>query len=303
MRAAPPGFIGLTVQRPARLGGAFPGADDPGHAAVEADDGAQIVEDVRLVVVDRTIRIHALDVDDVELTRSLVDPMAPRLHRRDDADHEIIAHRFGRDDGVAVRHRQRRRPHLAHAAAPAGAEHRPGAQALQEGQPLVADRRDQDLRIAPAHRRDDLVGDRAGIVRQAEQPAQHLAGAADAGIHAVVEHRVIDAAGEIVAALNVPVFLAVDALGGLDRHRADVGGARVRVQIFAVVVDGDAEIGRPAGIGRMVAVAALVHEQALEGFVVVGGGHANSPCLPAGPRRALARLQNVRGATRPTDAS
>src|SRR4029450_1592217 len=55
---------------PSRLGRALPGADDPGPAIVEADDGAQIVEDVRLVVVDQTIRIHSFDVDDVELARS-----------------------------------------------------------------------------------------------------------------------------------------------------------------------------------------------------------------------------------------
>src|SRR5262249_11603584 len=53
---------------------------------------------------------------------------------------------LARDDGL-VRHGERGGFHLAHAPAPAVAEHRPGREPLQEGEPLVADFADELRRV------------------------------------------------------------------------------------------------------------------------------------------------------------
>ncbi len=79
--------------RPAsrRLGGAFPGAREHRHAVDHADQAAQVVEAVGRVVVGRAVRVHALDIDDVEAVGMARDEFAAREHRAHDAAGEIVA--------------------------------------------------------------------------------------------------------------------------------------------------------------------------------------------------------------------
>ena len=112
----------------------------------------------------------------------------------------------------------------------------------------------------------------------ADQPLQHPYGAANAGVHAVIEHRVVDAGRKIVASHCIPILRPVDVFGDLHRHAADVGGCRRRLPVGARVVDGDAPIGGAAGIGRMIGVAAFMHEHASERLVVRRCCHCQSSC-------------------------
>jgi hypothetical protein len=144
----------------------------------------------------------------------------------------------------------------------------PGLQALEEGKPLIIDRDDKRLRIALADGAQHLVGDDMRGVGQTDDPAQHLAAAPDPAIHAVIEHRVVDTGRQLVAALRIPVAFAVDRLGFADRHGADVGRGRIRLHVSAIVRDSDAVIRRPARVGRMIGVTALVGEQAPQRLVV-----------------------------------
>jgi hypothetical protein len=165
-------------------------------------------------------------------------------------------------------HCERGRAHLAHAPAPALAEGRPGAQPLQEGQTLVADRLDQRGGIR-ALRRGDGVGPDLAVHGRGDQPLQHLGGAADPRIDAIVEHGVVDAGGEIVAAQRVPVVLPVDGLDLILRRaphvRGQTGMAAAPDVPFALQ---NAARGAPAGIAGIVVIAPFVHEQARERLAI-----------------------------------
>ena len=193
------------------------------------------------------------------------------------------------------RHAQADGAHLRHASAPAGAEHRPGLEVLQEREPFVVDRRDERFRIALGDRSQYLVVDQAGIVRQTENPAQHLAAAAGAGIHAVIEDAVIDASRELVAALRIPVLGAIDRIRIADLHRADVGGRRIGLPVAPIVGERDTEVGRAARIGWMVDVAAFVREQATQSFVVSGRRHSRSSRNEKSRPEAAALVVSVTG--------
>jgi hypothetical protein len=114
----------------------------------------------------------------------------------------------------------------------------------------------------------------AAVIGQAQEALQHLGGARDAAIHAVIEQRVIEPGGKLVAAQRVPIFVAIDRLRRRERHGLHVGRARVGFHVFAVIVDGDAELGRPARIGRMVGIAALMRQKALKRILVCRCRHA-----------------------------
>ena len=143
---------------------------------------------------------------------------------------------------------QRERLHLADTSAPTGAEHRPGLETLEEAQPFIVDRDDDRLGIALGDRFEDLVVDDAGVVRQTDDAAQHLAAAPNPAVHAVIEDAVVDARRKIVAALGRPVFRAIDGLGLVELHRPDVGRGRVRLHVLAVVKNRDAEVGGAARV-------------------------------------------------------
>ena len=61
----------------------------------------------------------------------------------------------------------------------------------------------------------------------------------------------------------------IDALGLLYRHIADIGSSPVRIDIFTVVEDRDAVIGRATVVARMIGVAALIRENALQCLIVI----------------------------------
>ena len=66
------------------------------------------------------------------------------------------------------------------------------------------------------------------------------------GVHAIVEDAEVDAGWQLVAALRVPISLAIDRLHLIDRHRPHVGGRGIGLHVLAVVRDRDPEICRPA---------------------------------------------------------
>ncbi len=191
-----------------------------------------------------------------------------------------------RADGGArrrgTRHRQRGRAHLAHAPAPTVAEHRPSAETLQECETLVADGVDGLPCVAPT-RGSDRLG-HSSIVRKTEHAAQHLAGARNAGIHAVIERGVVDAGGKLVTAQRVPVPVAID--GGDLRlrrlpHVLRQAGMRA-APAHPLRLDNPAR-SPPAGIARIVVVATLVHEQARERL-------APGRCRHGRPRLSVVRV-------------
>src|SRR5262249_11275107 len=96
---------------------------------------------------------------------------------------------------------------------------------------------------------------------QPEHAPQNFATAADTGIHAVIENRVVDSRRLLVAPLRVPIFFPVYDPRFIKLHSAHVGGCRIYLHVSAIVFDSDAEIGRTAGIARMIRVTALVNEQ------------------------------------------
>jgi hypothetical protein len=75
---------------------------------------------------------------------------------------------------------ERDRLHLGDASSPAAAEHRPRPQRLQEGKTLVTDGGRQHLGIAHTRVGENLIGDGAVAIGQADDAAQHLAAATDA---------------------------------------------------------------------------------------------------------------------------
>ena len=147
---------------------------------------------------------------------------------------------------------------------------------LQEREPFVVDRRDERFRIALGDGAKHLVIDNRRLVGETDDAAQHLAAAAGAGIHAVIEDAVIDARRELVTALRVPVLGAIDRIRIADLHRADVGSRRIGFPVPPIVGERDAEVGRAARIGRVIDVTALVREQATQSFVVIGRRHSRS---------------------------
>jgi hypothetical protein len=86
MRAAPFGFIGFTVQN-------LPGSVVPSqHEFLEIDppvladrkDDAEVVELVRLVIVQGAVTIHPFEIDDVLAVGVAADEVAFRIHVGDD---------------------------------------------------------------------------------------------------------------------------------------------------------------------------------------------------------------------------
>ena len=69
---------------PPRFGGGRPLADDLRHATLKPDHQAQVVPLVGFVRIRGAVRVHALDVDDVELARAAVDLIPLALHGGDD---------------------------------------------------------------------------------------------------------------------------------------------------------------------------------------------------------------------------
>jgi hypothetical protein len=84
---------------PPRLGRGRPLADDPGLAALEPDQQAQVVPLVGFVGIGGAVRVHALDVDDVDLARAAVDLVALALHGGDDEMGQVRYDRIGLQSG------------------------------------------------------------------------------------------------------------------------------------------------------------------------------------------------------------
>ena len=84
---------------PPRLGGGRPLADDRRLAALEPDQQAQVVPLVGFVGVGGAVRVHALDVDDVDLARAAVDLVALALHGVDDEMGQVRYDRISLQSG------------------------------------------------------------------------------------------------------------------------------------------------------------------------------------------------------------
>src|SRR5262245_47425543 len=82
-----------------RFRGCRPLTGDPRRAALECYQQAQVVPLVGLVLVRSAIRVHALDIDDVDLARAAVDLVSLTLHGGDDAMGQIRRDRKRRRTG------------------------------------------------------------------------------------------------------------------------------------------------------------------------------------------------------------
>lgn len=194
--------------------------------------------------------------------------MRSRRGRRRHIGGECLADRHGR----TRRHHQCGRPHLADTSRPARPEHAPRLQTFQKAQAFVADRDDGVLRLGCLCRRDCCIIDPAGD-GNSKDALQHLRRASGTGIHRIIEQAVIDARRQIIAADRVPVFGLIDVLCLGHLHAPHIGRGGIGLLIFAVVRERDAEIGRPARIGRMVDIAAFAFQQATDSLGIAGSTH------------------------------
>jgi len=107
---------------------------------------------------------------------------------------------------------------------------------------------------------------------------QHGGGGARAAHHRNVERDEVDATGQVLAADRVPEIGVIDVLCLVLGQVADVLGRDIGVAPGGESALGDAEIGWPAGVGRVVGEAAFVGEDEVHAFAEIafhGAGFLN----------------------------